>query len=375
LEKELDKLDNLETSKKQEWVKHSEDENKAYKNRRANRNKRDNSNNPEDEAKYQKLVDKHQEKQQKACDGVADSRREIQELRNEQSACQDEKQRLINKLETVEHDGFSFSDDAEISGFKALDTQKVKAPSELVIESTQTLDEIIAETVIARRDQKFEDDNGANLNPRQYGSLYTDVDQLFLDEEQKQYKTKVALVLDVSSSTGQTSDIGSRANIIYNLSKVIAEAILKAEQSGAPVEFKIFGFTRDIVELCNSENYSKDKLYTSLCGFRNEYSDGTNLAQAVNIVADKLRDDEDSDSDLVAIVLTDAEVCEYEIKRLANESCSHNVRFGFVAIHPSYDSTDEEFDFLFGENIINREDDEKIAIEKLTNIMLGLDEG
>ena len=376
LKKELDDLQQQENDARSKTKTQVDEENKAYRNKRANRRKRDRSHSDEDKEKYQKLTDKHNEKQQKAYDKIQELRREIQEIRTKGNACHDEQRALIDKLQEVEHDGFRFSDDAELSGFKALDSDKVQASTELSIESTQTLDEVIAETVIARRDQKFEDDNGANLNPRQYGSLYTDVDSLFLDEEKKQYKTKVALVLDVSSSTGHASDSGSRAEVIFNLSKIIAEAILKAEKSGAPVEFTIFGFTQNVVELCNNENYNGNKLYSNLCDFRYTHQDGTNLVKAVNLVADKLRDDADSDSDLVAVVLTDAEVCDYELKALANQSCSHNVRFGFVAVHPSLyeDKRDDAFNFLFGDNVINYGDDEKTAIDKLTSIMLGLDE-
>ena len=370
---EIKKLDEEQSNTQKEYNEHAKEENKSYRNRKANRRKQNNAKTDEERDKYQKLVAKHHELQKQAVEKCHDARRESNEIRDKMSMAYHKKNELLNELEAIEHNGFAFGKDTEISGFNALDADKCKMPNNIKLESTQTLDEVIAETVIARRDKKFEDDNGANLNVRQYGSLYTDVDKLFLDEEKQEYKTKVALVLDASSSTGQVDVEGSRAHIIFELSKIIVNAIDKANKSGAPVEFLVYGFTSKVVELCNSENFTDELLYSGYSTFRYHYQDGTNLADAVNLVADKMREDEDSNCDLVAIVITDACVYDDEMKALANQTCSHNVKFGFVAVHPSSYDRSDAFSFLFGENIIECGDDEATSLEKLTNIMLGLD--
>jgi len=356
---------------RRDWDEKQKEHKNAERNARANwkkHKKAEQNNDTKTSEKFKKLSEQHYDNEKKLaqdCNELADKINESQHLHRDARYDLNDKRDSVDEIES----DFACDPDADITGFKALDVGKVLDAPDTNLELDNGLADIIANKIIARRDIKIEDDNGSKINSREYQSIYTDADRLFIDEEIAQYKTHVALIFDCSGSMNGIHNSYGRGGRAFELTCILAEALQKANEGGAPVDFSIYGFACDTVRIGTLETFSRKQLANNYDANEKKIGGGTNLSRAVNKVAEDLRDDCDSDSDLVAIVITDADVSTYELTDLANHSCSHQVRFNFVAIHPYCRST-KEFKFLFGDNIIEVDDKNKDVLDKLTKIML-----
>ncbi len=317
----------------------------------------------EEAKKLDEELDKSNEKLNKLDD-------KKQKLTEEYRGIEQQQREKERKKRMEQSDGFRRDPDAEIKGFTALDNAKVLKDDKGTVNSTVTLDELIAEKVIARRDQVINDDEGVVLNQQKLHDLYTDVDELFEEDEVKQYKTKIAFIIDTSGSMGNVGSVGDRANLCLNVAKLFADAIKKASLSGAPVEFTIFGFSDNTAKLCDLDNYDPDKLSSQYQQAAYDLGGGTELVECVNFVTDDLSANLDTDSDAVAIVLTDAEIGSHQMKELVNKANSQDVKFVFIAITPSTcTQKEDEFQEVFGDNVITSHEESDV-VDCITRVML-----
>jgi ABC-type Zn uptake system ZnuABC Zn-binding protein ZnuA len=81
----------------------------------------------------------------------------------------------------------------------------------------------------------------------------------------------------------------------------------------------------------------------------------------------------ETDSDAVAIVLTDAEIGSHQMDELVNKANSQDVKFVFVAITPSTNTQKcNAFQEVFGDNVITSHEESDV-IDCITRVMLDWD--
>jgi myosin heavy subunit len=343
---------------------------RCKRNMTANFNKASKQVDKEKADEYMERAKEWNEKLDESNEKLEKDNEEYQNTREEYLQTKKQQREKENEKESRESNGFKSDPDADIKGFTALDKSKVKDDNSNAISSTETLDSIIADKVISRRDSIIHDDEGVVLNANKLHDLYTDVDELFNEDEVKEYKTKVSFIIDSSGSMGNANCPSDRASLCVRVTKLFADAIKKAQLRGAPIELDLFAFGDTVGKLCNLDDYDEQTLNAQYNNAQYDLGGGTELVECVNHITDDMKQNLDTDSDAVAIVLTDAEIGEYQLKALVNQADSDDVRFVFIAITPDrWSQTNESFQQVFGDNVVNSHDDNDV-IDVITRVML-----
>lgn len=226
---------------------------------------------------------------------------------------------------------------AELLGFTAIDPESLKVDSVVEIDAKPSFDELVKDALIVKKDQIINNDEGNKINSGRIHEAYCGSDYFFQDTEIKEHKTEIALVVDVSGSMGDYGIENEKLTIAFKTVKVIADALQKAINNGAPADFVIYGFGKNVKPLIDKcENYTFDNLINSLN--KNLYAIGnssTNLAQAVSFITQDLKQNYQDTTDRVCLIITDAEVCNNDLTEMINTADTDGAKFIYIAIQSS----------------------------------------
>ena len=297
----------------------------------------------------EKELQKQADKLSKISDFCRNKRNELYEAREKLEKINEE----LKKEESLLYGGKDKSSD--LIGFKAIDKDLLKTENSIEIDAKQSLEEIIREALISKKEKYQVNEDGNKLNESRLADIYcSDIDNLFLSKEKKEFKTKIAFLIDASPSMGGLWQ-KEKADLAVESVKLMANALQKAINEDAPADFDIYAFANRVARLTEGYNdYNGDTLPNLYTQSRSRLGGGTELLNAVNTVAEELKGDGE-EGDKVAIVITDAEVYEEELKQLINQANNADIRFIFIAIKATLDN--EEAIYLFEDrNIENIEE-------------------
>lgn len=291
---------------------------------------------------------------------------EIQQVRQEYAHAAQELRNLnangiaeLNKkyaaaLKELTSNGFGQADNCNLLGFNALDTEKLLDKNYVDIPYNPTLDELVKEVLILKQEEMEAEETG-RLNSRYLHEIYTDVENLFQEKEEKKIKTRVSLVVDNSGSMG-----GVRIDYCVHAINLLAEAFKKAINQGAPGDMRIYGFGNDVgMVIDNVDNYKamSGGQFESLCNSKG-LGRGTNLAKAVNHVVNEVEGDPEYRN--VIIIITDAEVDNDEISSMTNNICTSDARVMYISVCANFYSCPKAQEVFGDNNITNKESAGKI---------------
>jgi len=298
-------------------------------------------------AKAQAKADEYSKRSEAAaaaCDAAANVYRqsEANKLNNAKRDAADVLSRANDKLDELSSNAFNATDGCELAGFKALDASAEAAADVSAIDGRAKLDELIKDVIISKRDAAQADDNGSRLNASKLADYQT-ADDVFLSNERRDYKTRVAVVIDASGSMGNYSNdydryYESRTTLAVNAAAVVLDALKKAIDDGAPADFNVWAFADKTTELITSADaYNKNFMVSQLKNRRYDLGgSNTNLRDAVNLIAADLKNKADAD-DRVIIIITDAEVDERQLTDLRNNAQADDARVLYVGINAEVD--------------------------------------
>jgi len=295
---------------------------------------------------------------------------ELEEIRKEYYQAQDKLRSLNGRgaqetaayqeaLAELKSAGFGQAEGCNLLGFNALDTDKLMDKNYVEIEYNPTLDEVVKEVLILKQEQ-FDVEETGRINPRYLHEIYTDVENLFQEKDEKKIKTRVSIVVDQSGSMS-----GSRTEDCLHAINLLAEAFRKAINQGAPGDMRIYAFADDVAMLIdNVDNYKiLDVAAFSKLVYAKNIGGGTNLARAVNHVVNDVEGDPEYRN--IIIIITDAEVNDYEISNMVNNISFSDARVLYVAVSANFSYCPNAKDIFGDNNIVNKES----ACEILERVM------
>lgn len=295
---------------------------------------------------------------------------ELEEIRKEYYEAQDKLRKLNGQgaeeakayqqaLAELKNAGFGQAEGCNLLGFNALDTDKLMDKNYVEIEYNPTLDEVVKEVLILKQEQ-FDVEETGRINPRYLHEIYTDVENLFQEKDEKKIKTRVSIVVDQSGSMG-----GSRTEDCLHAINLLAEAFRKAINQGAPGDMRIYAFADDVAMLIdNVDNYkSLDIRAFNNLVYGKSIGGGTNLAKAVNHVVNDVEGDPEYRN--IIIIITDAEVNDSEISNMVNNISFSDARVLYVAVQANFSYCPNAKDIFGDNNIVNKES----ACEILERVM------
>jgi len=283
----------------------------------------------------------------------SDIRRKLNGEQYKYKTTLDNIKRTIDKIVTNE---FARTGNCNLLGFNALDNDKLKDKNYVDIPYSQSLDELIKETLILKQEEYIAEETG-KINTRFLHEIYTDVENLFQEKEEKKIKTMVSLVFDVSGSMR-----GEREDLCLNAVNTLAGSFSKAVKEGAPGDMRLWAFGTNVLEVAKTVENFKPFTKAHWNDWENKGGGGTNLSLAVNAVVNEVSNDPEYRN--VIIIMTDAEVDGRELDAMTNLISTGDVRVMYIAIASSlyYKEAQE----LFGSNNITSMEN---SIEILQNVM------
>lgn len=259
----------------------------------------------------------------------------------------------------INNSGFGQSDECNLLGFEALDNEKLIDKNYVETPYNPSLDELIKEVLILKQEEYQIEETG-KLNTRYLHEIYTDVENLFQEKDQKEIKTRVSVIVDTSGSMGN-----ERGDACMNAVNILATAFKKATDVGAPGEMSIYAFSNDCMPALNSIEQYKQSDFTwenFLRMTRKVSGNGTNLAKCVNQIVNEVEGDPEYRN--VLIVITDAEVDDNEVNTMVNNISSSDARIMYIAVQANiYPNTPAHE--VFGENNIKGIEDAPAILERV----------
>lgn len=233
-----------------------------------------------------------------------------------------------------------------LGGFDALTKADLTPDVSTAALETKTIDEIIADALIQRKDEVVIDDQGNRLNADSLAEYETAPDKLFAVKETRHDLTKIAFVLDVSGSMGSFSSLDTKMSLAFTALDVLLRAVKGAIDMGAPCDVALYAFGSGNKRVLNSlENYDTAKTMTMIKQAQNEIGGGTCLLDAVNTVSADLTAEAEKRT---MIIITDAEIEQKDTDGLLNKT-SGDCKQIYIAIQADMSDTIRE---LFGRNNI-----------------------
>lgn len=220
--------------------------------------------------------------------------------------------------------------DIAVTGFGAVDVDALRQLKPVTVASD--LGETIREALTIKRDQNKADETGNQINARQLPEYQTaDPETFFIDQERREYQTRVAVLVDSSGSMG---DIGrqGRADMAVNALAALMDAAKKAIHSGAPAELAVYAFGdapavvySEVDQYTGRENLARDWERA-----RRATGSGTSILEAVNKASADLK--EHADAERVLIIVTDADIDDSDAKTLRNQTVTDGARVVFIGV-------------------------------------------
>lgn len=291
---------------------------------------------------------------------------DVMQAKQKKQEVTDEKQILAVQMFSQKPD-----DEVELLGFNALKDQDFTPDSSPIdgLDLSKSLDELIRETIVLKYEKDHIDEEGNKLNCHRLADIYTDYDNLFMDEHKQEKKTQVSFIVDASGSMDGYDYNGkySSKSLALGALKTLCGAIKRAILNGAPVDFSIHAFGNDVVEIVpSSDDYIENELDQKYQKARSITGYGTNLSRTVTLVNEYMSEKEGDDR--IVIILTDACVDERQIVQLEKEAMSDQAKFMFIGLNVEENENDSAWE-LFGDfNITNTEN----AIEILEKSLMTL---
>jgi len=321
---------------------------------------------PEDEKKKvyyeQKAKERHQDYND-ACNEESNKRDSLHKSYDKMSQIEKAIKETRKEINTIMSEEFARTGNCNLLGFTALDNDKLKDENYVDIPYNQSLDELIKETLILKQQEFIPEDTG-RLNARYLHEVYTDIENLFQEKEDRELKTMVSLVVDVSGSmeSGLRNGEGDRISVCLHALNIIGQAFSKAVSQGAPGDLKIFAFGSDVAEVVPTCENWKAISRGQYQEWMSSVGGCTHMADAVNFVVGEVTKDPEYRN--IMIVLTDAEVDRRELSEMTNNISTNDVMVMYIAIGSTL--REREAQELFGENNIMSEVD---SVRILQNVM------
>ena len=277
-------------------------------------------------ASAKRLVEKHSKKQQDVMQPLSQAVQEYQEAKNERDQARreyDEKnRRKVQLQDDTSLESLLGRPELEF-GLKAI-AEDLKAPTP-ICKMPKTLDDVLRDFFVARREEKTEDDSG-RLNNRKLSHLFTDGNSLFYTTEVKERRTKVAFVIDKSGSM-----LGQRMEMLRKAMGTLWDALRRViNECNLPVDVSVYAFDYCHQEYVDGTTKTMEGVYKvkdetdemdgeTLASKLIATDSGTDLVLANLKVAQEL-DSDGTNAEKVMVVLTDAEVTDYTIQEVINST-------------------------------------------------------
>lgn len=218
-----------------------------------------------------------------------------------------------------------------LTGFKSVDLEALRQLAPIRV--TPNLSETIKDALTTKRDQRQLDETGHDINASALPEYQTiDPEQFFINSERRDYKTRVAVLVDCSGSMqdfeADRPDV--RAALAVNALAATLDAAKQAIGQGAPADVAVYAFG-DLPERIYSEidQYTgRDQLAAKWEQARYNAGQGTQIIKAINKACADLK--EHTDAERVLIVITDADIESEDMKQLRNEAITDGARVVFI---------------------------------------------
>lgn len=250
----------------------------------------------------------------------------------------------INIDTTLDLMGADYGEGLSIGGFDAIDPGELKPEDGIIQLDKKTIDEIIAEALIEKKDELVLDEQGARLNSGALADFETAPEKLFNQREQRHDLTKIAFILDVSGSMGDFSSGSLRT--AFEALDVLLRATKDAIDQGAPADVSVYGFGSDCIKIFGSiADYDTQKAQEQINDMRMRIGSSTEILLAVNKVSEDLLSEADNRA---LVLITDAAVSQEDVTAIINKS-SGDCKQVYIAIDGNLHGETEK---LFGDNNI-----------------------
>lgn len=251
--------------------------------------------------------------------------------------------------ELVDGAGCSFGDGLKINGFDALKGSDLK-PDYTAALCPKTIQEIIAEALLRKKEEIVIDENGSRLNQSALADFSTEPEKLFAQKEPRHDLTKIAFVLDVSGSMGGWGE-SSRLGQAFNALDVLLRAVKQSQEDGAPCQVSIYAFGTEPAKIIDDlEHYEANNVRKAIDEQRYRCGSGTNLLRAVNFVSEQLIQEAEHRA---IVLITDASVNPGDCAAIINNT-SGDCKQIYIAIDGDLYG---EIGALFGDNNILKPED------------------
>ena len=251
--------------------------------------------------------------------------------------------------------GFGYSP-VSINGLDALSKDDLCYNHEYKL--PKTLDDIIREVFMKKKEAREIDDEGNRMNRKNLYRIATDNQRLFDNPIEPWDKTKISFLLDMSGSMH-----GHRAKLVNTAFAYLYNSLNEVLISdNLDVEIGVFGFDHYVYTLKNFDEQKNGEQV--LKGY--EPRGGTQIKKSLDNVIKKM-EESGSNEKRIVILLTDADVYEDELATIKNGCNFEDTNVIFIGIECSSWTLDKPAaKELFMDNITEDSDVVKI----LTNALI-----
>lgn len=299
----------------------------------------------------QKVIDLMNEKYKKDSEAYNKTDKEHEDLKREfydtESERDEADQDIADEAEALR--GIEPGRGLSINGFNAINKEAIKPQQSLFELPTKTIDEIIAEALIKRKEEAEIDEQGSRINEPYLAYYETEAEKLFAIREPKPILTKIAFVLDVSGSMGGF-DPENRLGLAFNALDVLLRSVKNCLEQGAPCDVSVYAFGDNCKRVFEGlTNYKSQEAMQQINALRDSCGGGTDLLNAVNTVSADLINEAENRT---LILISDAAVGQKDCQEIINNT-SGDCKQVFIAIDGYMRDASLE---LFGDNnITNKE--------------------
>lgn len=223
----------------------------------------------------------------------------------------------------------------------------------LNISLPKTLHETLREFFTQKREERVIHEDGVRLNPRSIPRLFTDCQNLWTQIDEKEEKTKVIFLIDMSGSMSSYK----RDKIVTNATACLWDSLKEViETDNLPVEVAVYYFD-DRIETAKT---FEEKITGTDMISKYRPRGGTNLSEAVEF-AKKTFDDScvSNNEKKILVIMTDGDVGTNEAKRV-KDALSEDIKQFLIGINvTSYTTKD-----IFYHNIQKNETNEILGVLK-----------
>lgn len=256
-----------------------------------------------------KISKKAEDKQQEDTALIKELDEDVREIHRNQAAIARDAKKMSETKDNSEEVFFGDGQSKNMNGFDALKPEDIKSNENYdKIKLERSLDEDLREFFIEKREERINDEEGNRLDSRRLHKLFTNDNNVFTEQQEKEFRTKVLFLVDRSGS------MGSRENIIKQAFFTLLTALYRiVDEDNLPIDIAVVAFNEKVQILKAFESQKTPQQIVDsyhICG-------GTILLEAYNKARDML-ESSGEDCEKVLICMTDGEVNDYEIDEINN---------------------------------------------------------